>query len=383
MNPAAMTARDAAMTMNEPVAGVILAGGLSRRMGGGDKTLLTVEGKTLLARIVEQARPQVAALVLNANGDPARFAAYRLPVVADGIPGFAGPLAGILAGLDWARVNLPGCRWLVSIAGDAPLLPGDLTARLLAAVAEQGADIGCARSLGRTHPVFGLWPLALAEDLRKAMLDEDMRKIDAWTARYKVAYADWPGEPVDPFTNVNEPEDVVRLEMLLRGETPPLHDSLPVAVVVERRKAKSPWADHVWRPVEVVSGEVGSGAEPRLLRRGEEWEHYLIGGQTLELHRSDLASYRYNLSSGEPRLFVALHPEGEGVRVAMVTLAPDEAQDLMENGEDIVEPVPLSDSLRRWAGLFCAKHPPDRPRHKRKRDNYDPDKAGFGRRERS
>src|SRR5690349_23217899 len=140
-------------------AGVLLAGGLSRRMGGGDKCLRMLGGRPILEHIVERARPQVAALALNANGDPGRFAAFGLPVVADGIPDFAGPLAGVLAGLDWAAAQVPGAAWVASFAGDAPFLPCDLVARLHEAIAGDGADLACARSAGQAHPVFGLWPV--------------------------------------------------------------------------------------------------------------------------------------------------------------------------------------------------------------------------------
>ena len=205
------------MTMpREPaVAGVLLAGGLSRRMGGGDKALAELGGTTLLQRVIDKARPQVAALALNANGDPARFAEYRLPVIADVVEGFAGPLAGVLTGLEWAVANAPGCPWVASFATDAPFLPGDLVARLLAAVARDSADLACAASGGRPHPVFGLWPVRLADDLRRAMVDEGVRKVDVWTARYCLAVADFASDPVDPFFNANRPEDLAQAEALL------------------------------------------------------------------------------------------------------------------------------------------------------------------------
>lgn len=204
--------------MTESVAGVLLAGGLGRRMGGGgDKPLKELAGKPLIAHTIQRARPQVAALVLNANGDPARFAEFGLPVIPDPVEGFVGPLAGILAGLDWARAQVPGAGWLASFATDAPFLPDDLVARLVEAVSREGADIGCAMSGGRTHPVFGLWPVRLANDLRRALIEEDMRKIDRWTARYKVAYAEWPADPVDPFYNVNTPDELAAAERQAGG----------------------------------------------------------------------------------------------------------------------------------------------------------------------
>lgn len=200
---------------SEGIAGVLLAGGLSRRMGGGDKSLRTLGGRSILERIVATVRPQVGPLVLNANGDPARFAAFGLPVAADVVEGFAGPLAGVLTGMEWARANAPSCRWLASFATDAPFIPGDLVARLVAAVEREGADLACARSDGQEHPVFGLWRVDLADDLRRAMVEEDMRKVDAWTARYRLAVADFTTDPVDPFFNTNRPDDLAEAERLM------------------------------------------------------------------------------------------------------------------------------------------------------------------------
>lgn len=203
--------------MTVRIAGVILAGGQSRRMGGGDKCLRDLGGRPILAHIVERAGPQVEALVLNANGDPVRFADFGLPVAADVIEGFAGPLAGVLTGLDWAAAHAPDCTHVASFASDAPFFPKDLVARLAEAVAREGADLACAASQGRAHPVFGLWPLALREDLRRAMIEEDLRKVDAWTARHRlveVAFApvETAGGPLDPFFNTNRPEDLAEAE---------------------------------------------------------------------------------------------------------------------------------------------------------------------------
>ena len=197
------------------VAGVLLAGGRARRMGGGDKALATLGGETILARVVASARPQVRALALNANGDPERFAEYGLPVIADVIADYAGPLAGVLTGLEWAAEHAPDCPWVASFATDAPFVPTDLVARLLAAVARDGAEMACAASGGRAHPVFGLWPVALAGELHHALAVEGMRKIDAWTARYRLAVAEFGCDPVDPFFNLNRPEDLARAETLV------------------------------------------------------------------------------------------------------------------------------------------------------------------------
>jgi molybdopterin-guanine dinucleotide biosynthesis protein A len=201
------------MTARSDVAGVLLAGGLSRRMGGGDKCLRDLGGRAILARIVERAAPQVGALVLNANGDAARFADFGLPVAADVVEGYAGPLAGVLTGLDWAAENVPGAAWVASFACDAPFFPADMVERMLAAVGAAGADMACAVTHGRTHPVFGLWPVALREPLRRAMVEEEIRKVDLWTARYKLVEVAFPDAetaagPLDPFFNTNRPEDL-------------------------------------------------------------------------------------------------------------------------------------------------------------------------------
>jgi molybdenum cofactor guanylyltransferase len=193
------------------VAGVLLAGGLSRRMGGGDKSLKVLAGETILERVIERAKPQVAALALNANGDPARFKDYGLKIVADSIPDFAGPLAGVLAGLDWAAKDVKGASHVASFATDAPFFPPDLVARLMAAVSDGQHDLACAASGGRAHPVFGLWPLGLREDLRAA-LKSGTRKVDQWTARHRLATVEFPTQPYDPFFNANTPEDLNEAE---------------------------------------------------------------------------------------------------------------------------------------------------------------------------
>ena len=202
------------------VAGVLLAGGRATRMGGGDKSLHSLAGRPILAHVIERVRPQVSVLLLNANGDPARFQGFGLPVEGDVIEDFAGPLAGILTGLEWAGAHVPGCRWVASFPTDAPFLPEDLVRRMVAAVGAEDAHIGCAASGGRTHPVVALWPVGLAGDLRRAMTEDGVRKIDRWTARYRVAYVEYAAEPVDPFFNVNRPGDLERAERLLGAETP-------------------------------------------------------------------------------------------------------------------------------------------------------------------
>jgi molybdenum cofactor guanylyltransferase len=195
--------------------GLLLAGGQSRRMGGGDKALRLLGGIPLLARVIERLRPQVDTLVLNANGDPGRFATFGLPVVPDSVPDFAGPLAGVLAGLDWSAAHRPDCSFVVSVATDAPFLPTDLAARFIDAVERDAGDLACAASGGRSHPVFGLWPVQLRNDLRRAVVEEGIRKVDEWTARHRLVTVSFAIDPIDPFFNANRPDDFATAEALL------------------------------------------------------------------------------------------------------------------------------------------------------------------------
>ena len=193
---------------------VLLAGGLARRMGGGDKPMRTILGRTILERVIARRTPQCDGLILNANGDPARFAAFSLPVIADGVADFPGPLAGILAGLDWAAANRPEVSHILSAAADCPFLPRDLVARLDEARRAQNAELAVACSGEQTHPVIGLWSVALRDKLRHALVEEDIRKIDRWTARYPLATVRWPTTPLDPFFNANTVEDIAEAERL-------------------------------------------------------------------------------------------------------------------------------------------------------------------------
>jgi molybdopterin-guanine dinucleotide biosynthesis protein A len=197
------------------VVGVLLAGGLARRMGGGDKGLRLLGGRPILDRIIDRARPQVDRLAINANGDPERFRSYGLSVLPDAVGGAAGPLAGVLTGLEWATETAPDAAFVATFPTDAPFLPLDLVGRLLEAVEVAGADMACAVSDGRHHPVVGLWPTRLARDLRHAMVEEDIRKVDRWTGRYKLVGVDFSVDPVDPFFNANRPDDLEEAERLL------------------------------------------------------------------------------------------------------------------------------------------------------------------------
>ena len=196
--------------------GVILAGGLATRMGGGDKGMLKIGAQTLLGRVIERLSPQVAGLALNANGDPARFASLGLPVIADSIDGYAGPLAGVLAGLDWAAEQ--GAETIVTAAADTPFFPCDLvpnlqfegegmTHPLVLAATRDGERIV-------RHPTFGLWPVALRDDLRDALKD-GLRKVVLWTDTHDGRVAVFPTDGFDPFFNVNTPDDLAQAEALI------------------------------------------------------------------------------------------------------------------------------------------------------------------------
>jgi molybdopterin-guanine dinucleotide biosynthesis protein A len=202
-----------------PTFGLVLAGGLARRMGGGDKARIEIGGVTILDRVLATLSGQCTGIVINANGDRKRFADTGLDVVPDSVPDFAGPLAGILAGLDYLAAQNNGIEWMLSVPGDCPFLPDDLTERLHEARRKKGAGVplACARSGEWRHPVVGLWPLALREDLRKALMVEGLHKIEIWTARHGIAIADWPDQPIDPFFNVNTPEDAAKAEKIAKG----------------------------------------------------------------------------------------------------------------------------------------------------------------------
>ncbi len=219
------------MGCDNEITGIILAGGLSRRMfasgrsgasadaPAGDKGLLDIAGKPMLGHVIERLAPQVGTIAINANGDPARFAPFGLPVVPDTIDGFVGPLAGVLAGLLWARTNTPDARWIASASADAPFVPPDLVARLRAAVEMRGNAIAIAQSSGGLQPVIGLWPLALAEDL-DAALRGGLRKVLHWTDKHGTVpvafdHFDVAGTSVDPFFNANTPEELAEARRLM------------------------------------------------------------------------------------------------------------------------------------------------------------------------
>ncbi len=209
----------------EQVAGVILAGGLSRRMGGGDKGLRELGGKPLMLHVIERLARQASPLAINANGDPSRFAAFGLPVIPDAAADFAGPLAGVLAGMRWAAQAAPAARFIVTAACDTPFFPEDLAAKFLSAAGSTYPAIVLAMSAGRVHPVFGLWPIALADDL-EAALALGTRKVLHWADRYPRFIAEFLPLRLDcmladPFFNANTPEDLAEAAALLKDKETP------------------------------------------------------------------------------------------------------------------------------------------------------------------
>jgi molybdenum cofactor guanylyltransferase len=194
---------------------IILAGGRATRMNGLDKPLQKLGGKPLLAHVIAALAPQCSTLVINANGDAARFSSFDLPVVADANANFLGPLAGVLAGLDDLVQRDPALGFAVSVATDTPFLPTDLVVKLHAARASAQADIAVARSGHIVHPTFALWPVAIRDGLRRALIDEDIRRVTSFLARHTCAYADWDIVPSDPFFNVNTPDDLREAERIL------------------------------------------------------------------------------------------------------------------------------------------------------------------------
>lgn len=200
--------------MPPKIPGVLLAGGLARRMGGGDKPMRQIGGRTILERVIARLQPQCDGLILNANGDPTRFAGFGLPVIPDSVENFPGPLAGILAALDWVANNRAEISVVLSAAADCPFLPRDLVARLHQALVGEQAQLAVAASDGQPHPVIGLWSVALRDELRHALVMEDIRKVDLWTARYRLATVTWPATPLDPFFNANTVDDLTEAERL-------------------------------------------------------------------------------------------------------------------------------------------------------------------------
>lgn len=206
----------------DDITGVLLAGGQSRRMGGGDKGLLTFGSETMLGHVIGRFAPQVGKLVLNANGDPSRFADFDLAVVADTVEGNVGPLAGVLAGMAWAREATPSARYIATASTDAPFLPLDLIEKLRETAEAHPGGIAIARSGGHLHPVIGLWPVAHYDDLEQALREDGIRKVVRWTDRHGTLPVDFAdvaigGQTIDPFFNANTPEELEEARRLIEG----------------------------------------------------------------------------------------------------------------------------------------------------------------------
>ncbi|MBV1875568.1 MAG: molybdenum cofactor guanylyltransferase MobA [Cycloclasticus sp.] len=198
------------------IIGVILAGGLSRRMNNQNKCFIPLNGKPLFEYVLEKLSPQCDTILINSNEQNERLAAYQFPIVKDSLEGFLGPLAGILSAMEWAKQHKPESKWILTVPVDTPFLPDDLLSKLYQSVQTTHSELACACSLGRTHPVIGLWPTSLADDLRLALTKEGMRKIDLWTSRYKISQQDFNNDNLDPFFNINCNEDLIEAESLLK-----------------------------------------------------------------------------------------------------------------------------------------------------------------------
>jgi molybdopterin-guanine dinucleotide biosynthesis protein A len=203
------------MSTPESVVGIILAGGLARRMGGGDKCLLPLVGKTLLQRTIERAQPQVNSLLLNANGNSLRFARTRLPVVPDIYPNNLGPLGGIHTGLRWMKTNRPNAEWLASFASDTPFFPTNLIACLLDAAAAKHAQLAIATSNSRAHPIFALWHTSLIDKIEQQLETGDVPRLQDWIKQQKLVEVEFTADGYDPFFNINTPQDLYAAEPMV------------------------------------------------------------------------------------------------------------------------------------------------------------------------
>jgi len=199
----------------EKVVGILLAGGRSSRMGGGDKCLKRLGDKTILEHVISRSLPQVEKLILNVNSQYGKYSSYGLPVVSDVVPGHCGPLAGILTGMGWIKKNVPSCRWLASFPTDAPFFPKNLVKMLFSALERDKASLSYAYSSGRNHPVFGLWPVKLEQDLRRSITEEKVRKIEFWTGKFITSRAEFNSHPFDPFFNINNPGQFEKAKQMI------------------------------------------------------------------------------------------------------------------------------------------------------------------------
>ena len=205
------------MSINiKEIAGVILAGGLSTRMGGGNKCLLKIGKKTMLDYVIARASRQVSKLSINVNGENSAFESYNLPLIQDSVKGYVGPLGGILSGIEWAKKNFKEIKFVASFASDAPLFPENLIQRMGEMIQKNNANIAYAKSGTRTHPVFGLWSVDLMEDLKSALINDGVRKIDSWAKNYSLIEVPFTINDIDPFINVNKPEDLIKINKIFK-----------------------------------------------------------------------------------------------------------------------------------------------------------------------
>ena len=201
---------------NNDIVGVILAGGLSRRMGNQDKSFMSLANKPLFEHVLERFSPQCSTVLINTNKQSKQLASYNLPIIKDTLEGYLGPLAGILAAMQWTKQHLPQTKWIASVPVDTPFLPKDLVSTLYQTLQKNNSTLVGVSSNGRTHPVIGLWSTHLADDLRLALNNEGLRKIDLWTARYNMSHQDFSNEVLDPFFNINSSDDLIQAELLIK-----------------------------------------------------------------------------------------------------------------------------------------------------------------------
>jgi len=196
------------------IIGVILSGGLSRRMGNRDKSFLPLANKPLFEHVLGRFSPQCSSVIISCNGHNEQLSSYHLPIIKDSLDGFLGPLAGLLASMEWVQQHQPETQWIATVPVDTPFLPTNLVASLYQSIHDNHSTIACATSNQRTHPVIGLWPVKLLSELRIALTEQDIRQVGLWTSHYKVSHPDFSNQTIDPFFNINCHEDLIEAEVL-------------------------------------------------------------------------------------------------------------------------------------------------------------------------
>lgn len=211
----------------EAITGVILAGGLSRRMGGGIKSLKRLGASSILEQVISRANPQVEQLLLNVNHEASMFLHLGLPLIKDSLPGYLGPLAGVLAAMEWLNQDehKHHGQWLASFPADSPFFPHDLVEKLYLAATEKGADIACASYQGRSNQLFALWSVDLEADLRHE-LNSGQRKVRDFQSRYRCVHVSFDAPGPDPFFNINTPEELHTARQLMTTNNQEGHAAL-------------------------------------------------------------------------------------------------------------------------------------------------------------